>query len=330
MPSGEVRSIAILEIAAIGDTLLLAPLIRDLRNGFPAARLTLFAAANNFQAGKMLEGIDQLVKVDIKNPLNAIRSIRQNGPIDLLFDFGQWPRYNSLLSHFSGARFKLGYKTRGQYRHFTYDKVVEHSAKAHEFENYRSLVRASGIAAESAPVLLSSPKQVAGGHIVVHMFPGGTTPYLKEWPEENWIKIIDHLTSQGGKVVLTGVGVDKERAEAVRSGCRNQELVEVGAGRLSLVECSDLILGASLVISVNTGIMHLAAMLERNLIALNGPTSAKRWGPLNKNAIAIQAPIPCSPCLNLGFEYGCDQNLCMQSIGADKVLEAISTFKNRI
>ncbi len=324
-PPRIVRSVAILEIAAIGDTLLLASIIHDLKSNFPGVRLVIFVAANNIQAGRMLEEVDSLVLLNIKNPLTSITTIRAQGPFDLWFDFGQWPRINSLLTYGSLANFKIGFKTAGQFRHFIYDCAVEHSRRVHEIENYRSLLKSLNLIVNSEPRLKVSPKQETNT-VIVHMFPGGSKPYLKEWPEKNWKTIINFITGLGLQVFLTGISSDKFRAEALRAQCQDSNSVVVLAGSMSLEECSELIQRAKLVISVNTGIMHLAALLQRNLIALNGPTSAKRWGPLNPNSIAIQSDISCSPCLNLGFEYGCNQNLCMQKISSETVIEAISKF----
>jgi len=66
--------------------------------------------------------------------------------------------------------------------------------------------------------------------------------------------------------------------------------------------------------------MHLAAALDVPVIGLHGPTSARRWGPIGRRAVAVSAPGADCGYLNLGFEYParCD---CMSRIAVDRVLD---------
>jgi len=155
------------------------------------------------------------------------------------------------------------------------------------------------------------------------MFPGGYRAYLKEWPDTNWIEIIDQLTACHYEVFLTGAKIDREKAEQIKAQVANKDSVNIVAGEFDLKQTAELLKSSILVISVNTGIMHLASALGCNLIALHGPTSVKRWGPLGANAISLQSSLQCSPCLNLGFEYQCQKNSCMKSITITALMDAI-------
>jgi ADP-heptose:LPS heptosyltransferase len=91
---------------------------------------------------------------------------------------------------------------------------------------------------------------------------------------------------------------------------------------LSLAATAALLAKARLVVSVNTGVMHLAAAVGVPLIALHGPTSARRWGPVGPRAIALESP--CDGCgyLDLGFEYSRQPRHCMNAISYRMVHEA--------
>ena len=82
---------------------------------------------------------------------------------------------------------------------------------------------------------------------------------------------------------------------------------------------------ARLVVSVDTGIMHLAAAVHAPLVALQGPTSKKRWGPLSDRAVVVRVGEKCRPCISLGFESNCDNPICMKNITVDMVLDAVDT-----
>jgi ADP-heptose:LPS heptosyltransferase len=82
--------------------------------------------------------------------------------------------------------------------------------------------------------------------------------------------------------------------------------------------------GAAAVVAVNTGVMHLAALLDAPVVALHGPTSRRRWGPLGNRSIAL-APPGDSDCefLDLGFEYPRGKVTCMERIAVDDVFAAL-------
>jgi heptosyltransferase I len=88
-----------------------------------------------------------------------------------------------------------------------------------------------------------------------------------------------------------------------------------------LAQTAALLAHSRLVVSVDTGIMHLAAALDLPLIALHGPTSSKRWGPISKNAVAIDSPDPHAGYLYLGFEPPAGPSRCMEAITYERVLD---------
>jgi ADP-heptose:LPS heptosyltransferase len=77
------------------------------------------------------------------------------------------------------------------------------------------------------------------------------------------------------------------------------------------------------VVSGNTGIMHVAAALGKRQLALHGPTNLDLWGPRNPRARVLQAELPSGPSLILGFEYRPEDFSCMQTIRLEQVIEAI-------
>ena len=129
--------------------------------------------------------------------------------------------------------------------------------------------------------------------------------------------------------MLTGGPADVERTDAFieSSGDLAKHLKSV-AGRYRLNELVDLIGSASCVVSVNTGLMHLAAAAGVPTVGLNGPTSAKRWGPIGPNAICIDSDLPGCGYLNLGFEYDGRRTDCMRGISVDRVTSAALELAN--
>lgn len=318
--------IGMLKVAAIGDTVILSAIKEDIKKTYPKARVTLFVGSSNYDAACIIFGRDNVVKIPVGNPIRAVRIIRKSGNFDVWLDFGSWPRLNALLSWFSKSGSTIGFETKGQYRHYLYDVSVLHRDDIHELENYRNIVGKIGVRGDSLPELGVVMNQIVEDRlIVIHMFPGGSKSYLKEWPENKWVSLVEELCSMGYSVMLTGAPSDRGRAEDIVNSVKSLNVTSV-AGTLSLMQTINLVSRAKVVVSVNTGIMHIASALKKNLVCLNGPTSALRWGPLNENAISLKGSRACAPCINLGFEYKCNRNDCMNDISVEDVVVSVGAL----
>lgn len=321
-------SIGVLVAAALGDTILLSGVISDLRKHFPDKEIVLFTSASNYEIGQLLTGPDQVVKLSVKNPFRAIRALRAR-KVDILFDSGSWPRLNALYSRLSAARFSVGFRTPGQYRHYGYDRAVDHSAQVHEIENYRALVRTVGVESTSIPEIRIRAPRVQGlkpkTYIVFHAWSGGYKGYLKEWPLASWLELGQRIVDLGLGIVLTGAPYNVERADelcsTLASHCK-AEAINL-AGRITLSQTARVLEDAAAVVSVNTGIMHLAAAVGALVVSVNGPVPGRRWGPLGDRAVSIDACGEGCGYLNLGFEYKNQRTDCMEMITPDRVFRLL-------
>lgn len=321
-----VRSIGLLKAGAIGDTVLLTGPIADLQAAFPGAKLILFAGESNFEMARLLDGIAQVIKVPSSNPLRGIAAIRSL-PVDLLLDFGQWSRLEALYAAFSRSLYTLGFHTTKQHRHYAYDRTVEHSAHQHELENYRDIVRAAGVPAHNAPFLKPPadllPGSIAPPYVVCHLWAGGKRPELKQWPAQEWTRLITEISSWDFRVVLTGGPEDRALNDEIiaRLSPSSRGLTSNAAGA-SLQRSIQILANCSLTVSVNTGVMHIAAALGVPVVGLQGPTSSKRWGPVGMNAVAIDSTLAACGYLHLGWEYPSDPPRCMETISYEAVRDA--------
>jgi heptosyltransferase-3 len=319
-----VRRIGLLKTAAIGDTFLLSGALQDLQRTFPDASLVLITGPDNSAAATMLPIVaSEQIIVSPHAPLAAIASVRR-AALDLIVDFGSWPRFDAMLAACSGARFRLGFQTPGQARHFAFDRVVEHSSTVHESENYRRLLSAIGVAANtplSIPVRQAlSPAQLpARAFVVFHPWSGGFRHEVKEWPSPRWVELGRRL---GYHIVVTAGPGDMERARALvaalsEAGCT------ASLGAFTLAELPDLFAASRAVVSVNTGVMHLAALIGARTVSLEGPVSVARWGPIGPRVRAVKSSLPGCGYLDLGFEYDGQRHDCMDGVSVDAVHHAI-------
>ena len=294
----EVRRVGVMKLAGIGDVVLLGAWMGAMRE------VVFFCGKGNRAMADLL-GVDKVVELDVGDPVGAMRAVRAES-LDVFYDAESWSRFSALLALFSKT-FSVGFKSEGQLRHFGFDRVVEHRLTRHESENFGALL---GLEKAGMP-----PPRKGGEGIVVHMFAGGSRSYLKEWP--HWRELFSLL--DGEAIYATGAAKDFERIEEVTEGFPVKNV----AGQLSLSETADLLQRVRCVVSVDTGIMHLAAALGVKTVCLHGPTSPKRWGGLGENVRAVTPKRCYAPCLQFGFEKGCRKNFCMHSITPKMVLHEI-------
>ncbi len=321
-------SVGLLKTNAIGDTVLLSGVVQDVRAALPGARVTLLVGPNNAAVARLVPGADEVIELPIHRPDRASRLLRDLR-LDALLDFGSWPRINAVLSRLSGAMYTAGFHTADQHRHHVYDGVVDHSPSVHEIDNYRRLAGLLGLRTGALPALEGWDEPTVDGlgepYAVLHAWPGGTRREFKQWPEERWIRLAGNLTEQGLQPVLTGGPGDEGATQELAAACAGRSL----AGELSVSELAGLLHGAALVVSVDTGVMHMASALRVPLVSLHGPTAPPRWGPLSAEAVAVASPEPGSGYLNLGFDFPDDPPPCMEAITVQAVREAVDRLLDR-
>jgi len=324
-----IRRIGLMKTAAIGDTLLLAGLLEDIRRAHPNASLVFIAGPDNIHAARLLTGrADEHVIVSPRAPLAAVGAIRR-AKLDVIVDFGSWPRFDALLAALSGADFRVGFKTDGQFRHYGFDRAVEHSNSVHERENYRRLVGEIGVEASTEPRVavpraLPPDRMPARPYIVFHPWSGGYLGTVKEWPGDRWVGLAQRLQARQWHIVVTGAAGDRQKSELLVDQLRSAGLAATNvAGVFSLAEVADVLTASEIVVSVNTGLMHLAALLGARTVSLEGPTPVRRWGPIGPRVRSVTTTFDRCGYLDLGFEYAGQRLDCMEGISVDAVVAAV-------
>lgn len=328
------RRVGVICLGAIGDLLLLSGLLRGLRQEVPQASLELVVSTGNAGAVPLVGEADAVAVFDVRHALAMVRHLRARR-YDLLFDSTQWARLGAIVSNLSGAGFTVGFSTAGQWRSLGYDRVVEHSARQHETENFLALGRALWPGLSGAPSLRlpdGMPPLAAGmadglRHAFFHMWPSGYKSHLKEWPAGHWARLVRELTGRGFSIWLTGSGEDALRNAAfVRERLSGAAHVHSLAGRVSLPELAWLLARADAVVSVNTGIMHLAALAGAPTVGLHGATNPRRWGPVGPRCVSLLPRKGQCAYLNLGFEYPADAEPELAHLPVEDVLAALESL----
>jgi heptosyltransferase-2 len=157
------------------------------------------------------------------------------------------------------------------------------------------------------------------GRPAAALCPGAEFGPAKRWPVRYFAELAQGLAARGCAVWLIGSQADRDTGaeiEHIAGGvCRNL------CGDTSLTEAIDLLASSSLVVSNDSGLMHIAAALGRPLIALYGSSSPAYTPPLSADARILKLDLPCSPCFQRECPLG--HFNCMMQLLPDKVLGAV-------
>ena len=320
---------------ALGDTLIFSAALQDVRAAFPAAHIVHLCFRQNLAAAEIIPGADERVLLNLTSPLASIRTLRAQH-LDVLLDFTSWQRLTACFTFFSAARYTVGFRSAGQRRSRGYDRAVDHRADCHEVENFRALLRQSGLLATNgmeiatghAPAIAvadvdNAPFAAETDIIALHLWASGQRSWLREWPHDRWVELARRLAERNTLFLVTGAPSDLPRitpfVEQLRvAGLRAEPFVSPDGFRT----LTHVLHRARLLVSVNTGVMHLAAVAGAKVIAINGPNRNGRWGPLGPYAVGVEAPGEGCGYLHLGFNFDGQPTDCMERTSVDQVFTA--------
>ncbi|WPC05618.1 lipopolysaccharide heptosyltransferase II [Pseudomonas benzenivorans] len=158
---------------------------------------------------------------------------------------------------------------------------------------------------------------------VLALCPGAEFGEAKRWPSEHYARVAEAKIRAGWQVWLFGSKNDHPVGEDIRArlipGLR-EEAVNL-AGDTSLAEAIDLLSCASAVVSNDSGLMHVAAALDRPLVAVYGSTSPQFTPPLAEQVEIVRLDLECSPCFERTCRYG--HYNCLRELAPQPVLEAL-------
>ncbi|MFA6164379.1 MAG: lipopolysaccharide heptosyltransferase II [Methylobacter sp.] len=159
---------------------------------------------------------------------------------------------------------------------------------------------------------------------ILALCPGAEYGPAKRWPANYYAEVARHKIDQGWQVWLFGSDKDKEVAEQINRAASG--FCTDFTGKTSLAEAIDLMSLANTVVSNDSGLMHVAAALDKKLIAIYGSSDPGFTPPLNAKAHVISLNLDCAPCFKRDCPLG--HAKCLTGITPDQVLEFITVTQS--
>ncbi len=340
------RAILIIRLSSIGDVVRTLPALASLRRNYPDAHITWVVEDKSSGILKGHPHLDRILVFErkrivqcLKNPLRfpeavalLIRFLTQLRSIkyDLVFDFHGIFK-SGLFALLSGSPNRVGFE-RGYEKEFNYLftnlKVKPSIDRLPRVLRNLELI-AQYVSAENLtdrPVLgLTDDHRAKAREFIREKFKDtrplvavhpGTSRSLKKWVPQSFATLCDLLKQTlGAQVMLTWGPGEREEVEQIRS--MTQTHPQIGMQTDSLLELAALLEMCDLMITVDSGPMHIGSAVGTPVVAIFGPTDEQINAPYWQPNKVVASKIPCRPC-----DEACDYARCMEAVKPEDVLEA--------
>jgi lipopolysaccharide heptosyltransferase II len=344
--AGDPNKVLLLRLERIGDLLMVMDAIGDVRRAWPDAEIDLAVGSWNADLARLIPDVTRLQVADApwlsrgagaswRSLFSQARAWRRSR-YDLVINFEPDIRSN-LLAWLSGAPRRFGYWTGGGGALLTSRSA--YAPLSHVSDNARRLVARAArrqpvdpADRSAGPRLVPPPDAVARASALLG---GATRPIVgvhasggresKQWHLDRFAEVARRLAAeQGATIVLTGSESDRPMVDEVRAALGATRVIDA-AGALDLPSLAALLGRLDVLVTGDTGPMHLAAAMGTPVVALFGPSHVERYGPLAPRQRILRVDLPCSPCGQVRMPpERCRGHVpdCMDGIQVDAVVRA--------
>ncbi len=318
----------------LGDAVMSVPTVRAIKNGRPDVHVTIAAPEKIAAMWKLIPEVDAIIPLPNGSLFEGVRLLRKQSPFDVAILFPNSLRV-ALETWLSGIPRRVGY--RGHSRDWLVNQIVREPRKPGppEHHSLRFLRIARECGAEASKIEVPNqtsnlrPSQGYGltskHQTLIGLCPGAEYGPAKRWLPERFAEAAAKITAQSSaKWILFGTkndaAIGEQIAAAMGDHCENR------IGQTTLDQLIHELRQCRLLLTNDTGTMHLAALLGVQVVAVFGSTEPLLTGPLGTGHIILRHHVECSPC----FLRECPIDFrCMKAISADEVAAAVLSLFRR-
>ena len=336
--------ILVIRYRFIGDMILTAPFLRNLRYAYPNAQIDMLVSPNS---GEVIAGcpyVNNFIYFDTskkhKYEQGAVSEKKSFFQHAVLLRRQKYDKAyvlkrsfsSALLAFSAGIKERIGFDT--EFRGWLLTKKIPYDAKKHESLCFLDVLKADGIAVKDTYIenwvreddikkvrsLLQS-KGIQPDEKFAAVNAAASNPY-KMWDINNFAGVIEYLSNEKGiRTVFIGSRLDYPLYEKMQfKNTLKKQYINL-CGELSIQESLALLKQAALFIGNDSGSAHMASSVNTPVICLYGPMPAEKWRVLGKGNILIEADTPCAPC-SLKKNICRHDKACMKSISIEQVKQA--------
>lgn len=337
-----VNRILVVSSTAIGDTLLSTPALRAVRQRYPHAHIIAHFNINNLELFENNPHIDGIIPYHggYKKFFRTISEFRKHR-FDLVLIFhGNEPQATP-MAYLSGARFIIKLPNTSEYRFLlsNKDQVVRWEEFSHGVGQRLEVARMAGCTASDLRMILPVTQEgmttvdrflnqngVHKGDVLVG-FQVGASTVSRMWFGDRFIELGKRLIQADNhiKIVITGSPREYKYCREIADAIGMNVLVSAGMIPLQHIPC--LLSRLRVLVTGDTGVMHMAVAVGAPVVALFAVSDARRSGPYydKEKHIVIQKDKTCDPCTS----KKCTYQRCMENISVDEVFCKVTSILGR-
>ncbi len=317
----QIKKILVITLSNIGDVILTTPVIRVLKKNFPKSYFVIMCSAKAkdiFLSDPCVNKVIEYNKhIKLLNKLYLALELRKER-FDIVVDLR-----HTLFPLFLGSKYKtsiLGRFCKDSSTH----KINFHLNKLKELKLNIDLtpelpyIYIPQEVKENIDVLLTDIKFKDASYIVVS--PGGRSQ-SKLWAKEKFLKLCEKIIGRFKcKVLLVGDLKDKIITNWIAQNISSKDEVFDLSGNISLLQLAELLRRAKVLITNDSGALHMGSAVGIPVVAIFGPTNELQYGPVGEKSIAVTDDIDCRPCIYAKCK---DFFPCLNNIGVSKVYKEV-------
>jgi heptosyltransferase-2 len=309
----------------LGDSVMSVPAVRAIKTGRPDAQVTVVAPAKTAPMWKLVPEVDEIVPLTTKSLFGAVREIRRQPRFDVAIVFPNSFR-SALEVWLTRVPRRVGY--RGHFRSWLLNQIVREPRKPgppqHQSLRYLRIAEDCGAKVDNnfRGALRRLPNISGGAEAAppkLALCPGAEYGPAKQWLPERFAEAASTITERtGAQWVLFGTqndgAVGEKIAAALGDKCNNR------ISQTTLEQLIDELRACRLLLTNDTGTMHLAALIGVPVVAIFGSTEPRLTAPLGNDHVIVRHQVECSPC----FLRQCPIDFrCMKAVSAQEVVDAV-------
>jgi lipopolysaccharide heptosyltransferase II len=320
-----IKKILLIRPGGMGDLVLLLPMIQILGEKLQNAEIDVLCEKRNAAICKFSKKIKKVYLYD--NIFDLVKCLRNK--YDLTIDTEQWHRFSAIVALLTKAPVRIGFNTNDRRKLFT--RPVPYKCEDYEIKSFLHLIApVTGEVQFNREEPFIDITQAWPAHLlpgvnpekdkIACIFPGSSVKE-KKWQIEKFAKVASALINKGYKPVLIGSSKDSKIAKKINH--YEKSCLDL-TGKTSIKDVAGILKKSELLLSADSGLMHLAYAIGTPTISLFGASNIKKWAPKGKNHITISKRLTCSPCSQFGYVPKCRKKLhCMSLITAEEVISAV-------